>query len=410
MSLPGRQILTLFLLVMLVACGGNDRRDPPDGDGDPGGPSNVPSRFASTYTALESRLEAFNGFLDTVPGRRSSVTFGAELTTANTHRGAELLTEATYQGNIVLLDRLRSLGVGGVSVVMAYPVMNDDFPRSAEYWAFYSRLARDIRSRGLKLHVKGGPIFNEKEFSNVPTDYRNVTLESYFRDRRRIAQRIAAEIRPDYLSIANEPVAEGQIFGFTITADAYVAFVNDTLAGMNRSGVQVGAGAGTWDSTEYIQRFVRDTSIDYIDLHIYPIAGPTADYLRRAVEMADIALNGGKRLIIGEAWLYKAQPAELVASPTLPAVFARDVFAFWSPLDVRFLQVIAKMASLKQIEYVSPFWTRYFFAYLDHTAAVANAAPGQLITMADQAAARQIGNGSFSPTGTAYREIISQYR
>ena len=399
-----------LLLLTLNACGGGSPSNPaPPGDS-PATQSNIPARFGSLHAELSTRLQDFGGFLDTVPGRRSPVTFGAELITANTHRGEELLAESQYQGNLILLDRLRSLGVGGVSVTMNYPVLNDSFPRSAEYWAFYSRLTRDIRARNLKLHVKTGPLFTEREFSRIPVDYSRVTPAEYFRDRRRIAQRIAQDIRPDYLSIINEPEGEGQVVGFQMTPDAYLTFVRDTLAGINRTGVQVGAGAGTWDPPQYIQRAVRETSLDFIDLHIYPVAGPTTDYLRRAVEMADVAYLGGKRIIIGEAWLYKAAPAELLGSPSLPGVFARDVFSFWAPLDTRFLQVIGKMAALKQVEYVSPFWTRYFFAYLDHTPALDNAPAAQLLMMADQAAVPNIVSGTFSATGTAYGQVIAQYR
>jgi len=376
----------------------------------PPAPDGIPQRYVALYRELEDKLNQFAAYVMTLPGRRAGVTFGGEILPANSHRGEGLLAGDAYAGVLLYVDRLSALGARAVSVHMGYPLLTDTFPRSAEYWAFYRRLAGDIRNRGLKLHVKTGPIFNDREFSSVPTDYSNLTVDGYFRDQGRIVQRIAAEIRPDYLSIGNEPSSEMQVLRFAITPDRYAQFVRDTLASMNRSGIMVGAGSGNWDSVEYIQRFVRETSLDFIDLHIYPLAGGGIDFLRRAVEMADIAFVGGKRIIIGECWLYKAGAAELVGNPTLADLFARDVFGFWAPLDIRFLQVIAEMASLEQIEYVSPFWTKYLFAYIDFDNTTANATPLRLTRLADEATVRQLLAGAASPTGSAYRQITAQYR
>lgn len=373
-------------------------------------PGEVPSRFTSLSAELSETLDQFDRYLDALPSRRTGVIFGGEVLPANTHRGEDLLSEASYDGCVLYIDRLRALGVGGVSVMMAYPVLNDGFPRSAEYWAFYRRLAGDVKARGLRLHVKVGPIFNSRNFSNVRVDYTNLTVDDYLRDRARIAQRVAQEIRPDYLSIGNEPSSEGEILNLDITPDRFVRYVNETLAGMNRSVTLVGAGAGTWDSTEYVERFARDTSLDYIDLHVYPLLSLRGDYLRRAAEMADIAAAGGKRVIIGEAWLYKAGRLELTLAPTNPAIFARDVYSFWAPLDIKFLQDMGKLASLKRIEYVSPFWTKYLFAYLPFDDRTSAATVAQLSSMSDQEVVRQLTAGGYSVTGEAYREVISRYR
>jgi hypothetical protein len=374
------------------------------------GDSDVPSAFAALHADLSATLDDFERHLDALPQRRTPVVFGGEVLPANSHRGDELLSEATYQGAVLYVDRLRALGAGGVTVAMDYPILTDGFPRSEEYWAFYRRLAGDVRSRGLRLHVKVGPLFPDREFSRVPVDYSGLTPDAYFRDRRRIARRIAAEVRPDYLSMANEPAAEAQILGFAITPERYLRFVNDTLAGMDRSVALVGAGSGNWDSPEYVQRFARETSLDFIDIHVYPLAASGADYLRRAAEMADMATAAGKRVIIGEAWLYKAGRAELTGNPTAPGIFARDVFSFWAPLDSRFLQDLGRLASLKQIEYVSPFWTKYLFGYVEYDDRTASATPAQLTALVDQEVVRQLTAGGSSPTGEAYRDVAGRYR
>jgi hypothetical protein len=292
---------------------------------------------------------------------------------------------------------------------MAYPILNDDYPRSKEYWAFYTKLASEIRRRGMKLHVKSGPMFTEREFTTATIDYSKVTTESYLRDRQRIDERIAAEIRPDYLSIANEPAGEEQVLKVKLTSDRYAKYVRDTLRSINTRGVLVGAGSGNWDSPEYIKQFVR-TDVDFIDLHVYPLASSRDDFMRRALEFADMAREAGKRVIIGETWLYKASPKELNSNPTAASVFARDVYSFWAPLDSRFLELLAKMARTHQIEYVSPFWTKYLFSYVEFGSQGWFAGPKQLTSLADKNTVKELVAGRVSETGQAYSRIARDAR
>ena len=399
----GASLVTLFVVARAP------RAHTLGGEGDAPG---VPRRFRGLYHELSEVLDRFDSFLETRPARRrGGVVFGGEILPANAHRGEGLLDDrGAFPGSLIFIDHLKELGAGGVSLSMAYPILTDDYPRSAEYWAFYKRLAREIRSRGLKVHVKSGPLFTEKEFTSVRTDYSKVTVESYFRDRMRMDQRIAEEIRPDYLSIGNEPTSEMQILKIKITSDRYRQFIADTLRGMKRSGVLVGAGSGNWDNTDYIKRFANDTDLDFIDIHIYPLASSGEDYLRRAVEMAKIARAGRKRIIIGEAWLYKASPRELKANPTAVSVFARDVYSFWAPLDSRFLEMLAKMAQAEEIEYVSPFWTKYLFGYVEFGKAGLFPSAKQMTALADKHMVEQLLAGKYSATGEAYRRIARANR
>ena len=367
----------------------------------------VPRRFQTVYNELARLLDDFERFLRSRPVRWRDVVFGGEVLAANAHRGEDLLTEQGYKGSLVYIDRLKGLGAGGVTVQAAYPLLADDFPRAAEYWAFYRRLAQAVKERGLKLHVKNGPLFTEKEFSKlkVRPDYSRLTVERYFEARMRIAQRAAEQLAPDYLTIGNEPSSEMHILKFGITAERYTRFVNETIQGMKRTGTLFGAGSGNWDSLDYIRRFSNETALDYIDLHIYPLASPHENFLQRAVEMAGIARAARKRLVVGEAWLYKAAPRELGANPTAASVFARDIYSFWAPLDIRFLEVLHRFGQTQQAEYVSPFWTKYLFGYVDFDRAPALASAQQLLQLGDQAAVKQIVAGKVSDSGGAYRRI-----
>jgi hypothetical protein len=363
-----------------------------------------PADSAGLYRELSALIDEFERSLAARPARAAPI-FGGEVLAANSHRGEALLTEQGLRGSVVYVDALKALGAGGVTLQAGYPLLADDYPRSAEYWAFYRNLAQAVKSRGLKLHVKQGPLFTEKEFTSIALDYSRLTPERYFAARTRMAQRAAEELAPDYLTIGNEPSSEMHILRFRIDAERYTRFANDTLQGIKRGTTSVGAGSGTWDSLEYIRRFANDTALDYIDLHLYPLAGPADDYMRRALDMAAMARAARKRLIVGEAWLYKAAPRELRGNPSAASIFARDVHSYWAPLDIRYLQVLRRFAEVEGAEYVSPFWTKYLFAYLDPGAAPAGAGAQQLLRLADQAAAREIVAGRVSASGAAYRRL-----
>jgi hypothetical protein len=375
------------------------------------GEREVPNRFRKLYRELAGLLDRFNASVGDRRGRGGSVVLGGEVLPANAHRGPGLLDDkSAFPGSVMYIDRLKDLGAGGVSISLSYPLMTDNYPRSAEYWSFYKRLTDEVRKRGLKLHIKTGPMFTEKEFTDVKTDYSKLDAPTYFREKMRMNQRISEELRPDYLSIGNEPSSEMQIMKLKFTANDYTRYISDSLRSMNRRGVLVGAGTGNWDSTEYVTKFARETDLDYIDIHVYPLASRRDDYLQRAVEMARIARSARKRLVIGECWLYKAAPGELNANPTAASVFARDVYSFFAPLDSEFLEAMTRLGRAEGIEYISPFWTKYFFAYVDFGKTGLFAGPKQKTAQADKAMVAALMANRYSPTGEAYRRLARENR
>lgn len=83
------------------------------------------------------------------------------------------------------------------------------------------------------------------------------------------------------------------------------------------------------------------------------------------------------------------------------------MFSFCSPLDQKFLASIVKSAGLKNIEYISPFWTTYFFGYLDYNPNIAHLSCNQLSAMVNKVAAnivaillcRYVSNLNVQTTG-----------
>jgi hypothetical protein len=367
----------------------------------------VPQEYQALYASLEESLESFHDYLsEHWDGTTGSTVFAAELLVANGNRGDVLLQPATMVGVNLYLDRFQELGVQGVTVAISFPLLSPDFPRSAEYLRFFQGVAEEVHRRGLKLLVESGPVFPDPEYSRLQVDFSGFTTETFFQAKREQLLLIAREVRPDYLSISGEPTTEKMLTGLSLSPAEYAAFAQETADAIDRSsGILVGAGAGTWEDPEYIRGFVADTSLDFINMHVYPLKSPYDDYLQRAVETAELARASGKKLVIGESWLYKASPAE-VGKP-YQEIFPRDVFSFWEPLDIRFIEAMAGLAHYQGFEYVSLFWANYLFAYLDYDETSKNLSYVELMNLANQAASDSILAGTFSGTGQALQRLLS---
>jgi len=369
----------------------------------------VPEEYQALYASLEASLESFQDYLDQrSDGATSSTVFAAELLVANGNRGDVLLQPATMIGVKLYLDRFQELGVQGVTVAISFPLLSPDFPRSAEYLRFFQEVAQEIHGRGLKMLVESGPVFPDPEYSGVQVDFSRFTTESYFQAKREQLLLIAREVRPDYLAISGEPTTEKMLTGLSFPPAEYAAFAQETADDIDRStGILVGAGAGTWEDPAYIRAFIASPSLDFINMHVYPLSSAYDNYLQRAVDWAELARASGKKLVMGESWLYKASPPE-VAKP-YQEIYRRDVFSFWEPLDTRFIEAIAGLAHYQGFEYVSLFWANYFFSYLDYDEATKNLSAVELMSLANQAASKSIVAGNFSRTGEAFQQLLSTF-
>lgn len=367
---------------------------------------NVPDEYRELYSGLNRALDGFAGYIKDKPRKfaRASVTFGTELLPANGNRGERLLKPRTVKGTKLYLDRLQALGARGVSMTIVYPVLLPDYPHSAEYLSFFRTIADDVRRRGMTLHCKTCHAFNQRAFGLVDVDYGNTSKSEYLADRADMVRTIVSEIRPDYLTIVTEPLTEQEVTGYEIGPEDYSAFFHRALSGLDRNGVLIGAGAGSWERINLIKAFIEDPRLDYFDIHLYPVHDR---YLERAGEIADLAAANGKRLVIGEAWLYKTLGKERQRrlAVTWAPIFSRDAFGFWQPMDIRFMKLVDEFARKHAAEYVSFFWSKYFFAYLDYDRRTARLSPTRRIAAARKAAAMNILLNRHSETGEAYRVL-----
>ena len=165
----------------------------------------------------------------------------------------------------------------------------------------------------------------------------------------------------------------------------------------------VGAGFGTWQ-TDYLS-FANDFAqmgIDFLDMHVYPV---NRSFLDRAVEIADVADGYGKPVAMTETWLYKVRESEIdVLSFT--DIFARDVFSFWTPLDMLHLQAMVELAHLKAFRFMSPFWSGYLRGYVDYDDTTKDLTPAELTALAGDAHLDAVLTGAYTATGLSYLYAI----
>jgi hypothetical protein len=370
-------------------------------------PDSVPETFNALYQELDRELQKADKKISGLwNGQKGQTAFSVELLAANSHQGEILLRQDTFQGILLTLDRLKDLGVQGVSLGIMYPVLKPSFPRAAEYLDFYKRVSAEIKKRGFRLIVETTTIFPDPEFGILRVDYSGMTLEEYKKEKRRMVETVLRELKPDFLSIDSEPLTQQRNTGVNLPVRNFLEVVQFVLKDLDRTGVKIGAGAGTWDDFAYFENLIKKTSLDYIDLHIYPLQRDF--FLERTLRIAELAKAHGKKLSIGETWLYKAAEGEFAGLQAIqPQIFARDAFDFWAPLDGKFFEVMIKFSHHFQMEFCSFFWMRYLYGYLEYQPSTGDLPPLQLFQLANRIAYRNIVINNPTLTGKTLKRLLT---
>jgi hypothetical protein len=368
-------------------------------------PGKVPEPYRGIYRELESELSQLNPILAAPWGRKSGPTaFGVELLVANSNRGEDLLNDQVLQATALTLDRLKQIGVKSVSLSIQYPILTRSFPETPAYREFYRKVAAEVRQHGLLLVVELGTMFREPEFSRVPVDYKGLTRDVFNAGLREMAAAVIADIHPDYLTVLSEPDTLARNTGLAFSASQFAATVTSAVRGLDPGSTWLGAGAGTWIALDYFKALADIPELNYLDLHIYPIQHGFAS--TRVLKATEAAKARGKRVAIGEAWLYKVSSREFGRINPVEA-FARDAYSFWQPLDERFVATVANLAHTIQAEFCSFFWMNLLYAYVDYTPETSRLAPAQLMQVSRAAAAEKILAGTLSGTGERFKNLIA---
>jgi len=393
-------------------------------------PSNVPAAYSSQYASIMAALTIFKGKLDAQPAPQGNTpVFGAGLALANGQQGTALLNRYAIVGVQQELDHLKALGVQGVTLSLTYPLLTPSYPNSAQYLSYFKSVAQEVANRGMKLVIEiGVPLLNR---GSSLSSFILPSFCPYESDWKQVAQTIIDNLSPYYMTIFNEPSTMYEATHYTQfdphngpqNALNFITYVlgsspdpacpANAVTPLRKGSTKIGAGQGNWDSTSYAQGYAQIAGLDAIDLHVYPLVETAQHpFIQNILDVASYARQAGKKLTMTEMWDNKEQASDLATSSLsgTPAIFSRDVFSFWQPTDRLLIAEMVQFARTNPVDYISPFWSLYFEAYLTYTPGSADettssyALDSQVLHLQ---VANLTANGPATQSGMAYQALIS---
>jgi len=368
----------------------------------------VPKKHQVLYTQLQGQVAAF---ASQIPGASGpgSVLRGAAWTAAGCDPAPTLLDDLRRQRALRELDALQRAGVQLVTLEVCYPLLSEQFQEPRPTLEHYANLANAVRMRGMRLLVRSRAL--------PPTDgsivarryYLRIPRQRYFSERYEEAKAIALALQPDFLTLVTDPQQDAA--GLKLSLKDWRGSLRRTTAGLHGQlgdfVPALGAGAALSDGPELLDAFAAIPGLAYIELRVDRLATPKDNLLARLLSWPERirAIDPGKRILIGAAWLAKATPQE-AAVPSQLGTLARDVYSFWAPLDIEFLRVLMRAARARNIEAVVVAQPRYLFAYLDFfDPTTFRATPLLLMELVDRQASAAMASGRLSQTGTAFSAL-----
>jgi len=368
----------------------------------------IPPAYQSMYSALSQILDIFGQTLNsTSPVASHGVIYATELLPADSNIGQRLLSPQAMQGVINYLDAIQKLGVQGVTIDVSFPILTPTFPNYDQYLQFYENVVAQVRQRGMKMDIESeAPLLvGYPGLSLGSVSYANLTYSDYVSEDKEMIQTVINDLHPDYLNIGTETDTLQMLLHYpeVSTPQGWGTYISSLLTGLNKSSTKINVGIGSWDPITYLYATLNDSAVDAIDVHVYPVYG---NYLSILTRIGQLSEEYGKPIVIDEMWLHKSTMTEGHNFATDAEISARNLYAFWIPLDEKFLEVMSKYSQVYNVAYLSPFEVTNFFAYLDYNSASANVPYYEARQVAGRAAAVSIANGIVSPLGCYYAELI----
>jgi hypothetical protein len=360
------------------------------------------------YDTLGQILDNFaQNLSSTTPGASHQVIYATELLPADSNLGEKLLSPRAMQGVNNYLDAIQKLGVQGVTIDISYPILVPTFPNYDQYLSLYENVVEQVRARGMKIDIESETplLVNYPGLSLGSVSYANLTYSAYLGQDKEMIQTIISDLHPDYLNIGTETDTLQLLLHYPeiSTPQGWGLYIQALLTGLNKGSTKVDVGIGSWDPISYLYATLNDSAVDAIDIHIYPVYG---NYLTDLTQVGKLSQEYNKPIVIDEMWLHKTTMNEGHNFATDAEISARNMYAFWIPLDEKFLEVMSKYSQVYNVAYLSPFEGTYFFAYLNYTSTSANVPYYEARQVAGQAAGRNIANGIISPLGCYYQGLI----
>jgi hypothetical protein len=368
----------------------------------------LPLAYQSMYVTLGQILDNFGQTLSsTTTGASHEVIYATELLPADSNLGQELLSPHAMQGVINYLDAIQKLGIQGVTIDVSYPILTPTFPNYDQYLNFYEKVVEQARTKGMKIDIESETplLVSYPGLSLGSVSYANLSYSSYLNEDKEMIQTVINDLHPDFLNIGTETDTLQILLHYPeiSTPQAWGIYIHSLLTGLNKSNTKINVGIGSWDPIGYLYATLNDSAVDAIDIHIYPVYG---DYLSVLTQIGQLSKEYNKPIVIDEMWLHKSTMTEGHSFATDAEISARNMYAFWIPLDEKFLEVMSKYAQVYNVAYLSAFEGTYFFAYLNYTSSSATVPYYEARQVASQAAAHDIANGIVSPLACYYQRLI----
>ena len=369
----------------------------------------APKRYQTTYHELEAELSAFQRRLPPLSAGKAPIR-AATLSSANCQRGEIMLNDTERDGALRELDALKSAGADGVVLQVCYPLLTSAFRDPQPFLDYYANLANAVRARDMKLLVEHVALLPAYASVDARPYYAKLTKQRFTKERFDELKTILLALQPDYLTLVSEP--RTQSAGLPLTVKDWHGYVRRGVEALTQQlgsfPTLLGAGSGLWDDFAYVEAFAGIKGLGYIDLHLFPLTAGGQSNVDRLMEWPDRIrkIDPDKRIVVSEFWLYKASGAEAFKLPLDLNASARNVFSFWGPLDQKFLRVVGVAAREKGIELIAPFWSRYFFAYVDYNDPLTFRLNAKdLIGLENQRAYEAIQRGQVTDTGLVFRDM-----
>ncbi len=365
----------------------------------------VSRKHQALYSELAGQLGQFASQVSGTP-MQHSVLRGAAWTAAGCEPVPTLLEESRRERAVRELDALQRVGVQLVTLEVCYPLLSDQFHDPRPTLEHYANLANAVRLRGMQLLVRSRALAPTDGSIVARRSYLRLGKQRYFSERYAEAKSIVLALQPDYLTLVAEPQHDAA--GLKLSLRDWRNYLRKATADLHAQlgdfAPALGAGVALSDSIEVVDTLAAIPGLAYIDLRVDRLATPKDKLLPRLLSWPQRirAIDPGKRILIGAAWLYKASTQEAAGLPQF-GIIARDVYSFWAPLDIDFLRVLARAALAGNIEAVVAAQPRYFFAYLDFfDPATFRATPLLLMELAQRQAGEAMATGQLTQTGKAF--------
>jgi hypothetical protein len=328
--------------------------------------TDIPEQFLALYQELEESLHQAIQLFPYKKGKYCSLA-APELYFAGSGFGSSATDSQRWKDLLSTLDEFKSMKIEAVSIMIAAPDLT--IGDSTSLVIFYQRLANEIHLRKMKLYIEyfDNPPFSPHALKGWQDNLQG--RKDFLAMKEKELFLIYREIKPDYLSLVTEPGTMMRWSHLNFSSDELAEWIGEVSTSLKNLGSSpntlIGAGAGSWESADFILKFAQQSNLDYIDIHLYAMNSSIKDNAIRVDSLVHQVrkVRPGMEITIGETWLYKHSTKEPATVAMYKETFFRDNFSFWSPLDQQFMELLMGIAQKENVSVVAPYFSQYFFSY-----------------------------------------------